>query len=80
MTMSITVTNTSNWTDEILEVYLPGGGMWSLAPGQSTGIAIAPRELKTLEVVARRDDEKSGPHMTDGKQVFPKVKVDWKSA
>ena len=80
MTMSITVTNTSNWTDEVLEVYLPGFDMRYLAPGQSTEIALVPHRLKTLEVVARRDDEKSGPHMTDGKQVFPKVKVDWESA
>lgn len=79
MTMSVTVVNTSNWTDEVVEVYLSGFEMYSLKPGESAEIGVEPGRLKSLDVVAKRDAERSKPHMVDGVQVFPKVRVDWES-
>lgn len=74
MTMSVTITNTSNWAREDIQVGVTGGRNAVLEPGASMQVAVLPD--KTLGVILEPRPDKPVPlRDRDGKQVEPVVNV-----
>ena len=75
MTASITIVNSSNWDGELVKVERHETGFTILQPGES--VVMHSKYLKSVTCFDDPDKEREPMRNEDGKQVVPRVKVDF---